>query len=220
MFFNEPAEVLGIAKQSSCVVFVMPADVAVEIKGATMLAPEEKSVITIEQIKQVIEKTNIKQLEDHFIIIRPADKMSEEGANAFLKSLEEPKERIHFVLITDSPSAILPTILSRAAIYFLKDKDTITSDIRASEKVKDVARRLLVAKPQELPSLAEEITKKKDGVRSYALEVVGVTIEMLYKSYFMTGKVVFLKKLPKFLRLYENLAKNGHIKLHIVADLL
>ena len=56
-------------------------------------------------------------------------------------------------------------------------------------------------------------------MRAYALLVLATAIEMLYKSYFITGKDVFVKKLPQFLTAYENIDKNGHIKLHLVADL-
>ena len=67
--------------------------------------------------------------------------------------------------------------------------------------------------------LAEEIGKKKDGVRAYALEILGAAIEMLYKSYFITGKEIFIKKLPKFLAAYEGISRNGHVKLQIVSNL-
>jgi hypothetical protein len=50
--------------------------------------------------------------------------------------------------------------------------------------------------------------------------VLGVTIEMLYKSYFKTKNQVFVKKIPKFLEAYSNIEKNGHLKLHLVADLI
>ena len=76
------------------------------------------------------------------------------------------------------------------------------------------------AKPVDLPGIAEEITKKKEGARTRALAIVGTAIEMLYKSYYITGKEVFLKKLPKFLALYDGLYRNGHVKLHLVADLI
>jgi len=145
----------------------------------------------------VMGRLELKQSKDLFSLIRPAEKMQPEAANAFLKSLEEPGEYVHFVLITSRPSMLLPTILSRAALYYLKAEDD--GAIHADAKVKDLAKRLMVAKPTELVGFAEEIAKKKDGVRGYALEVVGTTIEMLYKSYYITGKDVFVKKLPKFL---------------------
>ena len=220
MFFESPSEILNISERVSCVIFVMPKDVNFTIKNAIILTPEEKTVITIEQVRTVLGRLSMKQITDQYVIIRPADAMGDEAANAFLKTLEEPKDKVHFILITDSPSKLLPTILSRVEIYFLKSHEKIDGDIKTDEKVKALAKRLIVARPGDLIGLAEEITKKKDGVRSFSLEVLAVAIEMLYKSYFITGKDVFVKKIPKFLRTYENIEKNGHIKLHLVADLL
>ena len=145
--------------------------------------------------------------------------MGEDAANAFLKNLEEPGEKVHFILITSQPSKLLPTILSRSAIYFLRGNSLLENELSVDKSKKDLAKRLMVAKPGDLVSLAEEITKKKDGVRGYTLEILAAAIEMLYKSYFITKKDVFVKKIPKFLTAYENIEKNGHIKLHLVADL-
>ena len=47
-------------------------------------------------------------------VITGADRMEPEAANAFLKTLEEPPPRTLFLLLTDAPDAILPTIVSRA----------------------------------------------------------------------------------------------------------
>ena len=219
MFFGQVSEIAEIAARVGTALFVVPKAMSVEIKNAIVLQPEDKSVITIEQVRNVLGQINTKQSSDIFVMIRPADVMSEAAANASLKSLEEPHEKVHFVLITDSPSRILPTILSRAEVYFLRDNCTIDGDIKADEKIKNLAKRLMVAKPVELVDLAEEIGKKKDGVRTYALEILGTAIEMLYKSYFITGKEIFVKKIPKFLAAYEGILRNGHVKLQIVSNL-
>ena len=42
-----------------------------------------------------------------------ADRMTAEAANAFLKMLEEPPPRTLFLLLTEQPSGLLPTVLSR-----------------------------------------------------------------------------------------------------------
>lgn len=219
MFFDDTSDILRIARASSCVIFVLPKDIKIEIKGAIVLAPDEKSIITIEQVKKLISRLSMRQVNEQYIIIRPADLMGEEAANAFLKNLEEPNEKVHFILVTDEPSKLLPTILSRSAIYFLKRPAEIMGEIKADKKIKDLAKRLLVARGNDLVKVAEDISSVKENKREYALNVVAVAIEMLYKSYFITNKEVFVKKLPKFLYLYENLFKNGHIKLHLVADL-
>ncbi|MBR2994124.1 hypothetical protein IKF43_01885 [Candidatus Saccharibacteria bacterium] len=219
MFFESVDEIEQIARKTGTAIFVAPKDVDVEIKNALILEPDNKSVITIEQVRDMIGRISTRQVKDLFVVVRPADMLGDAAANAFLKNLEEPGDKVHFVLITDSPSRILPTILSRAAIYFLRGGDVVSGEIKASEKDKALAKRLLVAKPAELVDIAEEIAKKKDGVRAYALEILGLAIEILYKSYFLTKKEVFVRKLPKFLAAYEGVARNGHVKLQIVSNL-
>ena len=46
-------------------------------------------------------------------VIYGADRLRAESANAFLKSLEEPPPKTMYLLLTDQPDAILPTIVSR-----------------------------------------------------------------------------------------------------------
>lgn len=53
-------------------------------------------------------------------VIYGADRLKAEGANAFLKSLEEPTPKTMYLLLTDQPDAILPTIVSRTQRVDLK----------------------------------------------------------------------------------------------------
>jgi len=46
-------------------------------------------------------------------VIVGADRMSDAAANIFLKTLEEPPPQTLFLLLTDSPQLLLPTIVSR-----------------------------------------------------------------------------------------------------------
>ena len=220
MYFDDPGLVPKIAASSGCTIFVVPEKVKIESPQAFLLAPDEKSVITIDQVRNLTKHLDTKQAAQQFVIIRPADKLGLDAANAFLKNLEEPGENVHYVLVTDTPSKILPTILSRAALYILRQPDKISSELVADEKIKMLAKRLIAAKPADLPALAEEISKKKDGVRNYALSILSTGIEMLYKSYFITKKEVFIQKIPKFLAAYEAIEQNGNVKLHLVSDLL
>ena len=217
MFFDNINEITEIASRCGTAIFVVPKDVEIKIKNAIVLQPEEKTTITIEQVKAILQRLAVKQVTNQYIVIRPAELLNIEAANALLKILEEPGDKVHFLLITDSPSHLLRTILSRAAIYFLKN--TKSQDIIADAKIKDLAKRLIVARGADLVAVADEITKKKIGARAYAMEIIGVAIEMLYRTYFITNKEVFLKKIPRFLAAYEGISRNGHIKLQIVANL-
>ncbi|MDI6401704.1 DNA polymerase III subunit delta' C-terminal domain-containing protein [Balneolaceae bacterium ANBcel3] len=57
------------------------------------------------------------------IIISDVDKMRSEVSNAFLKLLEEPADRVMFILTTDHVNTVLPTILSRCQILSAQPLD-------------------------------------------------------------------------------------------------
>jgi DNA polymerase III subunit delta' len=52
----------------------------------------------------------------NIVVITNVEKMRTEVSNAFLKLLEEPGENLMFLLTTDNPNSLLPTILSRCQI--------------------------------------------------------------------------------------------------------
>ena len=219
MFFDKLSDIKRISQNVGTSIFVVPDDREVELKSSLVLQPEGKNVITIEQVRELIGRISTRQLDDVFVVIRPAEQLGEEAANALLKHLEEPGDRVHFVLVTNKLSQILPTILSRAVIYFLRTEWRVDGAIMASDKDKTLAKRLMTAKASELVDVAEEIAKKKDGVRAYAMGILGIAIEMTYKTYLMTGKDAFLVKIPKFLQAYDGISKNGNVKLQIVSNL-
>ena len=53
------------------------------------------------------------------VIVDPAEAMNANAANALLKSLEEPAENTLLMLISHSPSIVMPTIRSRCQIHLL-----------------------------------------------------------------------------------------------------
>jgi DNA polymerase III subunit delta' len=63
----------------------------------------------------LLDAVNLKPTESQykFGIIVAADRMNEEAANAFLKTLEEPPPRSVLILLTTEPQRMLETILSR-----------------------------------------------------------------------------------------------------------
>ncbi|MBE3576402.1 MAG: DNA polymerase III subunit [Limnochordales bacterium] len=46
-------------------------------------------------------------------VLIPADMLTDAGQNMLLKSLEEPPERVKWLLVTESPAGLLPTVRSR-----------------------------------------------------------------------------------------------------------
>ncbi|MCB1043277.1 MAG: DNA polymerase III subunit delta' [Acidobacteria bacterium] len=79
-----------------------------------VIAPETTQ-IKVDQVRQIAENLHYKPFEGRarFIVIDRAETLRDEAANAFLKSLEEPPEYVHFVLVTSDWNALLATIRSR-----------------------------------------------------------------------------------------------------------
>lgn len=67
------------------------------------------------------------------MIIWQPEKMSVECANKLLKLIEEPPARTHFILVSETPEQLLPTIVSRTQRIDLPPLDTDTL-VRALEE--------------------------------------------------------------------------------------
>lgn len=82
-----------------------------------LIVPEGSSV-KIEQLRDLQKEIFLKPLEGRrkVYILANAQKMTEEAANSFLKILEEPPRNVTLILVADSPSALLPTIVSRCRL--------------------------------------------------------------------------------------------------------
>lgn len=222
MFFEKTADLARIAKNTSCAVFVIPSDTELSFKPTLVLEPSsEKStdIISADSLREFLQFTDKKLTKDEYFVIKNADTMSEHVQNIFLKTLEEPHNLCHFILLTENPSTLLPTILSRVQIFYPKKENQLNKAPNCSTQNLALAKKLISANVTDLPKIATEIAGKKNQPRQIALDVTATAIELLYKSYFKTKNRVFLAKISKFINLYNNLKQNGHIKLHIVADL-
>lgn len=79
-----------------------------------ILGPE-KGVIKIDRVRQLQLELSLRPVEapKKVCIVSQADRMNHAAANAFLKTLEEPPGSAVIILLSDTPTALLPTILSR-----------------------------------------------------------------------------------------------------------
>jgi len=80
------------------------------------LSANEATGISIEQVRRmVLERVGFGPHEGRarVFIVRDADELTVSAANALLKTLEEPGQGTHFVLLTSRPNRLLDTIRSR-----------------------------------------------------------------------------------------------------------
>ena len=83
-----------------------------------LVTPKEESKlqqITVDDVREACEQLVMTSYEGRgsVAVITPADALNHNAANALLKTLEEPRPRLHILLVTSRPSSLPATILSR-----------------------------------------------------------------------------------------------------------
>ncbi len=85
------------------------------------LEPRDSGYLKIDDIRQLQQQSNLKAIEARrkVFIIKDADQLTEEAANCFLKTLEEPGQNTVFILTTSKLGMIFSTVISRCQkVYF------------------------------------------------------------------------------------------------------
>lgn len=122
-----------------------------------------------------------------------ADRLGEEAANAFLKTLEEPPGRALFLLLTDSPQSILPTVLSRCQRVTLSGEqgglpEELASQLRAILMEPDAGGLTHLWKARQMMAFlkaARKAIEEEEGRRASdgdAEETVDARINARYKE--------------------------------------
>ncbi len=127
--------------------------------GAIGRRTQESQDISIDQVRTlVLARASFAPHEGRakVFIIRRADELSVSAANALLKTLEEPNDKTHFILLSSQPDALLSTIRSR------------TQRVRFAALPDAVVTKLLVARGVDA-FRAQEIARLSGGSMSTAL---------------------------------------------------
>ena len=93
-------------------------------------------------------------------VLLGAQEMSEQAQNALLKVLEEPPERVRFILTCDDRAHLLGTILSRCTCYSLDGGKRVETDGKAMEAAEALAAAL--GGPSELELMRGTVAFEKD----------------------------------------------------------
>jgi len=132
-----------------------------------LIEPLEDKEIKIFQIRDLHSRLSLKSYSAPFkiAIIKQAHYLNQEAQSAFLKLLEEPKGKTIFILITEYPEMLLPTILSRVErLRFYSPKSQIFPKEEA-EKISKIARSSLDRRFQYAKELADELADEPQNLR-------------------------------------------------------
>lgn len=132
---------------------------------------KDKKNIAVEQVREFIRTLSMTSFLNSYKIgiIKHAETLSSEGANALLKTLEEPREKVIIILITSNLESMLPTIVSRSKVlnFNLVKPDIIydylVETLKAPRSQAVNCSRLSLGRP----ALAVKFFENKDFAEKY-----------------------------------------------------
>ena len=146
------------------------------------LAPEKKSrIISVDAMRtKLIDAVSMTSYQGGWKagVVLGADCLNETSANAFLKTLEEPPPHTLFLLLTERPERLMPTIISRCQRVDLPDARVRlldepwrgrVIDILAAETLKGQVARAAAA--MRLMAILEELKERAEELVDEEVEV-------------------------------------------------
>jgi DNA polymerase-3 subunit delta' len=128
---------------------------------------EKATTIKIEQVRHLLEKLALTSDHRRVIIVDAADEMGGEAANALLKTLEEPGEHIHFIMVAHRLFRVVPTLLSRCR------------KIRMNPLTENETRQVLLHQlPDMAPDMQQKLAAESGGSPGYALLMGEAGVEL------------------------------------------
>lgn len=189
------------------------------LSKAIHIAPQkDENSIKKEQIEKLSDLINSKQTSDLFVVFEQAELLTHGAANSFLKQLEEPGNKIHYVFLTTKMNLILQTIRSRAFCYVQNKTpfDPEKIDIKMRAKVKE----LIQAQPKDLKDIIDPYAKDTKTGRIKAIEFTRCASQLCLESYYKTGNKLFLEKAQKAAAACEAITESGNIRIQFIANML
>lgn len=143
----------------------------------------ETVAIGVEQVRRVVlSRIGFPPHEGRalLVIVRAAHELSQQAANALLKTLEEPPARVHFVLVTSQPNRLLDTIRSRTlAVRFGPLPDAVVESILEKHGKATSVSRAAGGSASAALALADEdqARVRAEFVRAAADAIAAPTVE-------------------------------------------
>lgn len=113
-----------------------------DAEGVSVAGSGRTKAISVDQIRGMTESLAFTAHRDagKIVIVRPADALNTAASNALLKSLEEPPTSVIFLLVSDRPAWLLPTVRSRC--------QKVSVDLRDAVQAAEWLRQQAVAQPE------------------------------------------------------------------------
>ncbi len=146
-----------------------------------------KGMISAREADTIIRKLSFKSFEAEYkaVLIWLPETMNEEAANKLLKILEEPWEKTLFLLVSEEPSRLLSTILSRTQEVAVGRIDTeVLARVAEKEGVSDPlqARNMARLADGDLLELKHLVTGESDAQRKENFDLFCQLMRLSYND--------------------------------------
>lgn len=141
------------------------------------------STIGIEQIRRLIGETSLRPFSGRrkVAVLKDAHKLTEQAANALLKTLEDPPSYQVIILITDTPGSLPLTVVSRCqgVPFHAVNEETLASYLSGRLALPPGAAAALAILSGGNPGLAETLAASgtADAARRLSARVVSILSE-------------------------------------------
>lgn len=167
---------------------------------AAMKADNQQPLIYVKESNEIIRKLSIKSMMGGYkiVIIWLPEKMNLECSNKLLKVLEEPPSQTIFLMVSEDPSIILPTILSRTQRFNIH---SLTET--------EIANRLLQNGLTETDARA--IAHNAEGSYLKAIETLSINEdnEEYFELFVQLMRLAYTKKVKELKEWSEKMASYG-----------
>ena len=130
------------------------------------IRPTENKTVSVKQIREVIADVYVKPFHSakKVYIIESAKDLLEPAQNSLLKVLEEPPEYAVFIIISESESFLLQTILSRCTVirFPLVDDEAIYQFIKNNYPEEENRKEILAKLSNGSPKAVDDIINNPD----------------------------------------------------------
>jgi DNA polymerase-3 subunit delta' len=125
-----------------------------------VVRPADKRILPVELVREVIHAANLAPSVGpwRIFILPEVERMAAAAANALLKTLEEPPERVVLLLTCSEPETLLPTVVSRCQL------------VPTQPPTPDEIRKALVEQWNVEPQRAEQLAALSHGHIGWAID--------------------------------------------------
>jgi len=150
--------------------------------GGNPMLQDKNRKITVPQIRALLENTEMPPSEAPFkvFIFSEPERMNAEAANAILKTLEEPRHFVKFILVSHRPNQLLPTIRSRCQMLKFPElsqtaiQKFLVKKTGANPEEAELAAGISLG---SLQNAMEFLDPAHENLRSDALDIIECLVE-------------------------------------------